>query len=272
MTDAPRTLDGNALGFTGPAATGVSYQLPDGIGAYGTVADGATAPCSDCYQVGVTFGGTRPSLHWDATLTERLTPDGQTTPWSIHVGESFSDVPRTSSYYRFVETLLHKGVTGGCAATTYCPANAVTREQMSVFTLEAREGAGYRPVDCATPMFADVPVSSFFCAWIEELARRGVVSGCGGGNFCPAAAVTREQLPVFVLRLLDPTRVPPACAAPVFADVPASSPYCRWIEELARRGVVTGCGGGNYCPAGAVTREQMAVFISVTYGLGLYGP
>jgi hypothetical protein len=55
-------------------------------------------------------------------------------------------------------------------------------------------------------------------------------------------------------------------------DVPAASPFCRWIEELARRGVVSGCGDGNYCPADAVTREQMAVFISATFGLALYGP
>jgi hypothetical protein len=35
--------------------------------------------------------------------------------------------------------------------------------------------------------------------------------------------------------------------------------------------VVTGCGGGNYCPTAAVTREQMSVFLAVTFGLGLYG-
>jgi hypothetical protein len=99
-----------------------------------------------------------------------------------------------------------------------------------------------------------------------------VAGGCGNGNFCPGAPVTREQMPVFVLRLLDPTLVPPACATPLFADVPAGSPFCRWIEELARRGVVTGCGGGNYCPGSAVLRDQMAVFISVTYTLTLYGP
>ena len=58
----------------------------------------------------------------------------------------------------------------------------------------------------------------------------------------------------------------------MFGDVPASSPFCRWIDELARRGVVTGCGGGNSCPAAPVTREQMAVFLSVTFGLMLYGP
>ena len=77
---------------------------------------------------------------------------------------------------------------------------------------------------------------------------------------------------MFVLRTLDPLLDPPACGTPVFDDVPASAPFCRWIEELARRGVVSGCGGGNYCPAEPVTREQMAVFITATFALTLYGP
>jgi hypothetical protein len=143
---------------------------------------------------------------------------------------------------------------------------------MAVFVLVAREPLGYGPPACgATPAFPDVPVTSPFCGWVEELARRGVVSGCGGGNFCPAAPATREQMAVFALRTLDPALRPPACTAPVFGDVPASSGFCPWIEELARRGVVTGCGGGNYCPAAEVTREQMSVFIGVTFGHTLYG-
>jgi hypothetical protein len=36
--------------------------------------------------------------------------------------------------------------------------------------------------------------------------------------------------------------------------------------------VVGGCVGGNYCPSAPVTREQMALFITVTFGLTLYGP
>jgi hypothetical protein len=120
-------------------------------------------------------------------------------------------------------------------------------------------------------MFADVPASSPFCRWIEELARRGAAGGCGNGNFCPTEAVTREQMAVFVLRTLDPALNPPACGTPVFNDVPASSPFCRWIEELARRGVVSGCGNGNYCPADPINRLQIAVFLTVTFGLTLYG-
>ena len=77
---------------------------------------------------------------------------------------------------------------------------------------------------------------------------------------------------VFVLRTLDPGLSPPACTTPMFSDVPPSSPFCRWVEELARRGVVSGCGGGLYCPSSPVTREQMSVFLTVTFDLALYGP
>jgi hypothetical protein len=84
--------------------------------------------------------------------------------------------------------------------------------------------------------------------------------------------VTRGQMPIFMLKTLDPTFTPTACGTPVFTDVPASSPYCPYVEEMYRRGVVSGCGGGNYCPSSPVTRGQMAVFISVTFGLTLYGP
>jgi hypothetical protein len=276
VNGAAQTFDGVGSSFDGPAATGVAYSLPDAAAVYGTVADGTTAECSDCYQVQVTSTGTRPATHWDATLTELLTPDalGQTKAWKLHVGESFTDVPKTSGYYRFVETVLHTGVTNGCTTSTYCPTSTSSRQQMSIFALVAKEGASYAPPACgATPMFADVPVTSPYCRWVEELSRRGVVGGCGGGNFCPTAAVTRGQMPIFVLKTLDPTLDPPACGAtPTFGDVPASSPYCKWIEELARRGVVSGCGGGNYCPSSPVNRAQMAVFISATFGLSLYGP
>ena len=105
---------------------------------------------------------------------------------------------------------------------------------------------------------------------MEELTRRGVTGGCGGPNYCPSAAVSRDQMAVFVLRTLDPALSPPACTTPMFTDVPASSPFCRWVEELARRGVTSGCGGGNYCPSAPITREQMAVFLSVAFGLHLY--
>jgi hypothetical protein len=266
---------GGVLAFTGPP--GGTYTTVDGQASYGTVADGASGSCGgDCYQVSVA-AASRPSLHWDGTLLEQLQPaqqHGQTHRWTLHVGDSFTDAPRTNPFYRFIETLLHHGITGGCGGASYCPGDATTRDQMSVFVLIAKEGAGYLPPACAPPnVFTDVPETSAFCRFVEELFNRGVVGGCGPGPaYCPTSPVTRDQMAVFVLRTLDPALDPPACQPPnLFADVPETSAFCRWIEELANRGVVTGCGGGNYCPAAAVTREQMGVFISATFGLALYG-
>jgi photosystem II stability/assembly factor-like uncharacterized protein len=256
---------------TGTASNGGT--IVDDAASYGVVGIGATASCagmSDCYSL--TASGPRPANHWDVKLNETLS-EPASHEWLLHVGDSFTDVPRTSSYFRFIETLYHKLVTGGCTATTYCPGNSTTRAQMSIFALVGKEGAAYSPVACGTtPMFADVAVTSPYCKWVEELARRGVVGGCGGGNYCPNNAVTRGQMAIFMLKTLDPALDPPACTTPMFGDVPAASPYCKWIEELTRRGVVSGCGGGNYCPSNPVTRAQMGVFISATFGLTLYGP
>ena len=268
---APQTFTGAMVSLTGPA--GATYTIVDPSADYGTVLNGASAICPSCYAVSVSNPAPRPVTHWDATGVESIVPDsqGQQKGWTLHIGASFVDVPTSNPFYRFIEILLHNGVTGGCNTVSYCPTFTTTREQMSVFVLVAKEGAGYVPPACGTPVFTDVPASSPFCRFIEELARRGVVGGCAAGRYCPADAVTREQMSIFVLRTLDPALDPPACGTPVFADVPASSPFCRWIEELFRRNIVTGCGGGNYCPQAPVTREQMGVFISSTFGLLLYG-
>jgi hypothetical protein len=266
----PIALTGTLSGFTGPMPA--TYGIPDPSASYGTIPFDAAAGCSDCYQVQVS-APSRPAAHWDATALETVDPTGQSKTWTLHVGDSFTDVLPASIFYRFVETLLHNQVTAGCGPGLYCPVSSTTREQMAVFVLVAKDGIGTLPPACGTPIFGDVPASSPYCRFIEELARRGVVAGCGSGNYCPTAPVSREQMAVFALATEEGLGyLPPVCGTPVFGDVPASSPFCRWVEELHRRGVVAGCGGGNYCPADPVTREQMSVFLTQTFGLRLYGP
>jgi hypothetical protein len=46
--------------------------------------------------------------------------------------------------------------------------------------------------------FADVPASHPFFRFVEALAASGITSGCGGGNYCPDAPLTRGQMAVFL--------------------------------------------------------------------------
>jgi hypothetical protein len=272
--DAPvSALSAQARAFTGPGDG--PYTILDGQASFGAIGPGATVSCSatgDCYGLAVGRPAVRPELHWDAALSEDLST-GQQQRTAVHVGESFADVPPGSLYYRSVETALHRGLTAGCGPSAFCPEAPVTRGQMSFLVLVAREGAGFRPFNCpATGGFEDVPPAHPFCPWIDDLAWREVTSGCGDGKFCPEAKVTRAETAVMVLRTLQPDLQPPGCTTPRFSDVPAASPYCRWVEELARRGVVTGCGGGRYCPDAPVTRAQIAAMLTTAFGLTLYGP
>jgi hypothetical protein len=180
----------------------------------------------------------------------------------------FEDVPPTHGFWRFVQALRNAEVTGGCGGPNYCPDNQASRAQMAVFLLRAKEGGDYTPPPCTAPPFADVPAGDPFCRWIQELVARGVTSGCGGGNYCPAQPVNRAQMAVFLLVTREgPGYMPPACLTDPFLDVASSSPFCRWIQELVARGVTGGCGGGNYCPNAPVTRAHMAVFLALTFGL-----
>ncbi|HEY6097730.1 MAG TPA: S-layer homology domain-containing protein, partial [Candidatus Deferrimicrobium sp.] len=270
LAASSRPLQGSSSSFTGPA--GGDYQIPDGNARYGTLASGAMSDCQtgsgDCYQLFV-GGAPRPVLHWDAAFAEALN-NGDLKTWTIHVAESFGDVPKAYGFYRFVETLFHRGVTAGCTPGNYCPFDSVTRGQMAVFLLVSKEGAGYVPPACSTPVFADVPCSSPFARWVNELAARGVTGGCGGGNYCPGNPVTRAQMAVFLLVTREGSGyTPPACTTAPFADVPCSNSFSAWIQELVARGITAGCGGGNYCPGNPVTRGQMAVFLTTTFGLTL---
>lgn len=272
-------ITGAITSFTGPAGAtyGASY-VSGGSADYGTVTAAATANCYDataghaCYEISVSPLGSRPLQHWDATFTETLST-GESKAWPVHIGDSFDDVPPALGVYRFIETIFHKGITGGCGGSSFCPASSVTRQQIAVFLLVAEHGSGYAPPACVTPAFTDVPCTSGFAPWINQLVAESVTAGCAPGMFCPGGVVNRAQMAVFLLRTHDgPTYTPPACVTPTFADVPCSSGLSPWVNEVAARGIAAGCGGGNFCPAGNVTRGQMAVFLTSTFSLTLYGP
>jgi len=267
-------LTGTAHDLTGPS--GPVYTINDSTAAYGPIAAGSTNGCFDvsgnCYEMRVT--GARPAPHWDATFVEDLEPQGVLKTWTLHVGESFTDVPLSNLFYKFVETIFHGRITAGGFCGGYCPDDVTLRKQMAVFVLKAKEGPFFVPPP-ATGIFHDVPASDPFAPWIEELFRRGVVAGCGtpgGPNYCPDDPVLRDQMAVFLLRTLEGAAyVPPACSG-IFDDVECPGLFTDFIEELSARAIAAGCGGANYCPRNPTTRGQMAPFLVKTFGLVLYGP
>ena len=180
----------------------------------------------------------------------------------------FLDVPESQQFHSFVTTLVSNAITVGVGGGLYGVDQPTLRQQMAVFLMKALHGLCYVPPPCTTQVFTDVPCSSTFAPWINELVAEGITGGCGTGTYCPADPVKRQQMAVLLLKTFEGLGyTPPACVTATFGDVPCDSPFAPWIYELVARGITGGCGGGLYCPLNAATRGQMAVFVVKTFSL-----
>lgn len=174
---------------------------------------------------------------------------GGSAPAPTAPSDTFSDTA-SSPFIRDIEWLVDAGITNGCGWGRFCPAEAVTRAQMASFIARAdalpSAAQDYFPDDAGIIFEPD----------INRVAQAAITNGCGGGMYCPAAGVTREQMASFLVRALSL----PATNGDYFADDEAS-PHEDAINRLAAAGITNGCGPSVYCPSATVTREEMAAFL-----------
>jgi hypothetical protein len=126
------------------------------------------------------------------------------TPPAVGASTGFGDVATDYWAAAWIKQLAAEGITSGCGGGNYCPDATVTRAQMAVFLLKAKNGSGYTPpaVGVSTG-FADVAIDYWAAPSIKQLVIDGITSGCGGGNYCPDAEVTRAQMAVFLVKTFN---------------------------------------------------------------------
>ncbi len=259
------------LPSSGPATTGNPITI------FGTdFAAGATVTIGGLPATGITIvndgqiSATSPVLA-PGTVNDLVVTNLDATTGTLVKGwvSDFLDVPGGQQFYNFVTTLVSNAITVGVGGGNYGVAQGTKRQQMAVFLLKAEHGLCYTPPPCVGT-FPDVPCSLSFAPWIEQLAAEGITTGCGGGNYCPDAFVTRRQMAVFLLKTkYGSSYVPPDCTG-LFGDVACpGAPAVNFIEGLYNEQITGGCQAMPllYCPDGTSTRGQMAVFITKTFSL-----
>jgi hypothetical protein len=257
------SVSGPSSGGTGIAVSGTDFADPTTM-----TIGGVSVPVTfvDDHTLQSTSPALAPGTANDLVVT---TPDGTGGTLIKAWVADFLDVPGSQQFHSFVTTLVSNAITAGVGGGNYGVDQPTLRQQMAVFLMKAKHGLCYVPPPCTTQIFTDVPCSSNFAPWINELVAEGVTGGCAGGStYCPTDPVKRQQMAVLLLKTVEGiSYVPPDCTDATFTDMPCDNPFAPWVYDLVARNITGGCGGGLYCSANPATRGQMAVFVVKTFSL-----
>ena len=302
-------LTGTATALTGPS--GATYSINDASADYGSIASGSAANCftatGNCYLISVSKPATRPALRWEISLQETLS-SGDTVTMLLHVGSTFADVPVTDPLYADVESLVRNLVTVGFPDGTFEPLAPSPRGETAIFVarsvvapggnaaIPASGSVGVNAYACAlngVSLYVDVLPTDGWCKQIHYLASQNVdvsFECSDSSHACPLTVTTRAATAVIVAGAMagGDASVPASgtfsdtgsprsynCSSggsSHFPDVLVTDPFCRHVNYLWARGVISGFDDGTYEPALDVTRDQMAKFLVNAFHLHIYGP
>jgi hypothetical protein len=189
-------------------------------------------------------------------------------------GSGFVDGPPESSgvpWDEFVRLVAGgPGSPAHCATGVnyFCPDANITRGEMAVLLVRARMGDSF--AYNATPYFGDVSAANPQFPYVQYLADwiGAANMGCGSGNFCPDAQMTRGKAAEMLMRArYGITGTFPAFYSNnVFADVPPGT-LMQCANRMFELGMTKGCAATSdptrlFCPNNPLTRAWAAMWIS----------
>ncbi len=185
----------------------------------------------------------------------------------------FPDVPYWHWAKDAVAAAVGAGVVAGYQDGLYHPELVVSRDQMAAYIARACAGGDENvPEGPPEPTFEDVPSDHWAYDYVEYCAAANIVEGFEPGRYAPSRPVDRAQMAVYIARsMVDPTGEEGLADyepndVPRFPDVPTDHWAYKHVEFLADASVVGGYADGSYRPRLAVTRDQMAVYVTRAFG------
>ena len=189
----------------------------------------------------------------------------------------FTDTTATA-----VNCIKYYGITKGTTATTYSPYDKVTRWQMALFLTRLGAKAGITLPDGSAQGFTDVSgYSTEIQTAVNQLKQLGITVGKTATTYAPADNVTREEMALFITRLLKKATVGPGGNTEYvsgtsgvkeiksndtdfnFTDINQGTMEVRnAIINLWNLGVTDVQAGTLYEPTVPMTRSSMATFMT----------
>jgi hypothetical protein len=180
-----------------------------------------------------------------------------------------------------VDCIAMFGITQGTTATTYSPTDSVARWQMALFLTRMATVMSVTLGDGSDQSFTDISgKSAEIQTAINQLKQLGVTNGTTATTFSPDDNVSREQMAMFIERLLGNTATGPGGNSDDTATTNISGNGTTYnytdidsgtvtfeghnsIVELYHLGVTDSATGATaYSPSADMTRAAMATFMT----------
>ena len=180
-----------------------------------------------------------------------------------------------------VDCIAMYGITKGVTATTYEPSANIPRWQMALYLTRMLKIGGYTLGSGADQGFTDIGgLSAEIQTGINQLKQSGVTTGTTATTFAPDDNVTREQMAMFVERLLGKVAAGPGGSADTASSINVNGGTTTYnytdidggsvtfeghnsIIELYNLGVIGDASTATtFNPSGLMTRGDMATWLT----------
>lgn len=189
-------------------------------------------------------------LPQDSTVTHSITPEHA----RFHIG---------GTPYFWTSVDLPSGNLLDAALIAACDTSATGAMELWVFNCSDDPTAACTVLAAGTTGAAGTPGCGVFGLGLAHTMNQA------SGSYMLAVGLTATDAGTNFrsVRLIHRRQVSPGPAVATFTDVPTGHGFFKFVEALYAAGITAGCGGGNFCPDGPLTRGQMAVFLATALGL-----
>ncbi len=246
------TVYGRTTGGSGSSSdTGTSGETTDTPAGGGGGGGGGGAAPTD-----------KPDDTGNTDETDKTDNDGENAPDASGETESlrFTDLGAHIWASDAINELAADGIIKGTTASTYSPANNITRADFALLLVRA-----FNLTSDNAENFADVAASDYFAPELAIARNTGIVNGIGDNKYAPRSTITRQDMIVIVYRALTTLGKLSDDVIDTFAqDYPDIEDVAQYAQDavaaLIDRGLVNGK-SGRIAPTDYTTRAEVAVLI-----------
>lgn len=162
-----------------------------------------------------------------------------------------------------LEEMASKWIIDGQDGMPYQPDLKITRAEFAVMVAK---GLGLTGSQETAQRFRDVPYGTTSSAYIGAATKAGIITGFKDGTFKPNNLITREQMAIMMIRVMDydkqspKLRNSPAATLSKFKDSNKIQSK-EIVAQAVQEGIIQGVNATTFQPAGNATRGQAAVML-----------